>query len=990
MVTVSPVLRAPPTIVAQAVVEVETTMRIQKIASRLPGVIFKYRLYPDGSSCFPYASDALRDVYRVDPQDVREDATAVLNSIHPDDLEEVLASIQQSAGDLTPWQHEYRIAFTDGTVRWLFGNALPEREAGGATLWYGFITDITERHKAEELVHISNLALKAVSQGVLITGPDARILSANAAFMAITGYDETEILGRTCNFLRGELTDSDAIEATRQAQFQATEFNGNILNYRKDGSSFWNDLSITPVFDAKGRVSHFIGITRDITARKLAEAALALDASNRADADQTKNDWLSYQNDEKGKRTVELLIANDELTYENEERGKRAVEATAVMELADAANIAKSQFLANMSHEIRTPMNGVIGMVDVMRQTRLDVPQQRMLDTIQSSAMALLGILNDILDFSKIEAGKMDVELVPTNLRSLAEAVSQLMLTIVHAGSKAIELSVFVSPALPQWVMTDPTRLRQILVNLMGNAVKFTNSQSGRPARVMLAIEPCAPISGRTGVQLKITDTGIGMSLENQSKLFQPFVQADESTARKFGGTGLGLTISRHLVELMGGQISLSSTLGLGTEFTVMLPMVNAPPTCMEVFGPRLTGVRVLSTSQDSGLNAIMSSYCKDADADFSAMVNQTAVRQYLKHLSFDAGPTVLLIGPETDLSTYKLYRAAGVGLVWLVQGVMTPPADAVKIDAYPLLYCELIQAIALAGNYLTAQTLPYVSRIGVLAPCDAPSIEQAAELGQLILLSEDNETNRDVIQAQLRLLGYASVTVEDGVQALAAWRTGRYALLLTDCHMPHMDGFELTEAIRLAEPAGKRIPIVAITANAMVGESQRCLAHGMDDYLSKPLRMTELALMLSKWIPMSTALLTLPLAVMDRQVTPDLAVAWAPETLEIMVGNNPIMHHSLLEKFLINSEQQVRAVILAVGAGDLGAAIDVVHALKSASRMVGALCLGELSESIETAGDIGDLAHCQMLCQSLDSTYSEAKASIIIHIRGLALRLHP
>jgi CheY-like chemotaxis protein len=199
-----------------------------------------------------------------------------------------------------------------------------------------------------------------------------------------------------------------------------------------------------------------------------------------------------------------------------------------------------------------------------------------------------------------------------------------------------------------------------------------------------------------------------------------------------------------------------------------------------------------------------------------------------------------------------------------------------------------------------------------------------------------------------------------------------------------------LAEAIRLAEPAGKRIPIVAITANAMVGESQRCLAHGMDDYLSKPLRMTELALMLSKWIPMSTALLTLPLGDMDRQVTPDLAVAWAPETLEIMVGNNPTMHYSLLEKFLINSEQQVRAVILAVGAGDLGAAIDVVHALKSASRMVGALRLGELSESIETAGDIGDVAHCQMLCQSLDGTYSEAKASIIIHIRGLALRLHP
>jgi CheY-like chemotaxis protein len=294
----------------------------------------------------------------------------------------------------------------------------------------------------------------------------------------------------------------------------------------------------------------------------------------------------------------------------------------------------------------------------------------------------------------------------------------------------------------------------------------------------------------------------------------------------------------------------------------------------------------------------------------------------------------------------------------------------------------------------LTAPTFPYTSRIDILNRQNAPTIEQAAQQGELILLAEDNETNRVVIQEQLRLLGYASEAAEDGAIALEMWRSGRYVMLLTDCHMPNMDGFALTQAIRLAEPAGQRMPIVAITANAMAGESQRCLAHGMDDYLSKPLRMAELAPMLRKWFPFRAALAALQVneiadlaVVLHPQEAPGLMVAWAPDVLELMVGDNPTMHHSLLERFLLNSQEQVEAIVLAVGVGDLSAAIDVAHTLKSASRMVGALRLGELCESIETAGDDRNAARCQMLCQSLESTYSEARANIVVHIEGLALR---
>ncbi len=821
-------------------------------------------------------------------------------------------------------------------------------EDGSVTHFVGTFSDITDykRNQEELQIHRDHLQelveertadlrdstkrihaiLDTVAEGIITIDERGIVETFNPAAERIFGYTAGEIVGRNVNLLMPEpfhsLHDAYLEHYRTTGEMHIIGIRREVVGQRRDGSTCPLELAVSKMQLGEGRF--FTGIVRDITERKLSEQA--------------------------------LVAAKTE---------------------AEHANRTKSDFLAAMSHEIRTPMNGVIGMVDVLHQTSLKGYQVEMVDIIRESAFSLLGIIEDILDFSKIEAGKLEIEHAPTAVAEVVEKVCIMLDRL--AENKGVELTLFTDPAIPAVVLSDAQRLRQIVINLANNAIKFSSGQD-RPGRVSVQAVLVERDAERAVVEIRVIDNGIGMDQEIQSRLFTPFTQADVSTTRRFGGTGLGLSIARNLVQLMTGEISVQSVPDQGAIFTVRLPLVPVSDQAEDSdLASLIVGLSCLVVGSAEGMADHLAAYLAAAGAVVEQAPNLAAAYEQAAPPP-GSGPWVWVIDAGTKPPLQDELRAIisarpaqDVRLFVIGRGKRRRPprqdADQmVKLDGNILTRQLVLQAVAIAAGRVQAEmSMPQSGKAE--SAFIAPSRIDALGQGRLILVAEDNKTNQKVIRQQLALLGFAADVTDNGCQALEHWRSGDYTLLFTDLHMPKMDGYELTAAIRAEETSARRIVIIALTANTLKSESLHCLDAGMDDYLSKPVPLADLNAMLEKWLPTAApasqsadaaALLDAsPVASAERNVVTkpvDVSV------LAAQVGGEPEVLKEFLYDFRSSATRIAMELKIAYTAGQSLQVGALAHKLKSSARSVGALALGSLCVEIEQAGKAGQVEALTLL----------------------------
>jgi len=512
---------------------------------------------------------------------------------------------------------------------------------------------------------------------------------------------------------------------------------------------------------------------------------------------------------------------------------------------AEAKSASKSEFLANMSHEIRTPMNGIIGMIELLGRTKVDEDQRQMLNTVRDSSFFLLGIIDDILDASKIEAGKMEIEKSEVDLLELVENTTESLAT--YARQQNVKLFLFVDPQTPRKIVTDPLRVRQILLNLLSNAIKFSDGVSDRETIVQLRLEP---ENDGADILFRAIDNGIGMTPETQEKLFKPFSQGEGSTTRRFGGTGLGLVITKNLTNLLGGEIAVKSELGKGSEFTVSLPIEEAVSTVAAT--PVLHGETLVVFGTSNEHCEQIGELFKQCGAEYTTAINEdellerakTAERRtvfFMAQITYDENNSALdtLRSARADANCIILDPSRGTQRGHVEKGLYIT-------NGFPLQYTD-----CLAGISTLIEDIAETSEKPLATETPEAEISALANPPTLpILLVEDNQINRLVLGRQMSVLNCEHEAAEDGQAGYEKWLSGKYSMVITDCSMPVLDGFGMTDKIRSQELAESRprTPIIAVTANALSGEAERCISAGMDDYMSKPVELSKLKELVEKW----------------------------------------------------------------------------------------------------------------------------------------------
>ncbi|MBX3304895.1 MAG: PAS domain S-box protein [Nitrospira sp.] len=671
-----------------------------------------------------------------------------------------------------------------------------------------FATDMTAQKEAEIARHEQEARLQAIVtnavDGIVTINDRGIIESFNPAAERMFGYPAAEAIGQNVKLLMPEPYRSEhdgyLDNYKKSGHPKIIGIGREVVGKRKDGSTFPLDLAVSEIHLSGHRA--FTGILRDITERRAIETQL----------EQTAIQMECIN--------LELEMANDEV--------RQATEA-------------KSSFLASMSHEIRTPMNSIVGMAQLLGETSLTPEQQDYTQRLRRASDHLLDLINDILDLSKIESGHLELEAVPIDLHDLMENVGEMMALRAHA--KQIDFVVRVCPGLPERVSGDPTRLRQILVNLVGNAIKFTET-----GHILVQVE--ADESGR--FRFSVVDTGIGIPADKLGSIFDSFSQADSSTTRKYGGTGLGLSICKRLVELMEGDISVTSTPGIGSNFLFTVPL---PTVSLETrpVGPdllALKGAHILVVDDHQPTRLVIHEILSEAGALVSEMTSSQLAMAHLRAAETDNQPVQLMIVDRrmTDmdgLELAKTVRAMPTGkdlpILFLISDTQQP--DRARMQELGITH-QIIKPVSRSGLLVTARD----AMMGRSAPStrplgQAPSKTQTSLRPLRILLVDDLEDNRDLVILFLKSLPYTVETAVNGREAVEKVQTTSYDIVLMDVQMPIMDGLQATSTIRQWERAkGRRsIPIIALTAQALTEEREKSLAAGYTAHLTKPIKKPDL-----------------------------------------------------------------------------------------------------------------------------------------------------
>ena len=802
------------------------------------------------------------------------------------------------------------------------------------------LSDLSTRLYIESSLQTVNAMQAAifdsVGTAIIATDEAGKITVFNRTAEEWLGYTAAEVIGQASPMIF-----HDSAEVAARAELISKElnrpikpgfdvfvakagkggFDANEWTYiTKDRTKIPVMLTVSAMRDTSGQLLGYVGLAADLTEQKKTEATLA-----------------TY--------VAEIEAANQLAYQQNRELKRRADELKESRDSAVAATRMKSEFLANMSHEIRTPMNGVIGMAHLLLNTPMTEKQQGYARTIRESAESLLAILNDILDLSKMEAGKMTLENFPFDLRLMLEDLCDVMAPTAH--SKRLELHCEIPPGMSSRVIGDPSRLRQILTNLLGNAIKFTDK-----GEVSVSVKVLKDNPKRVTYRLAVKDSGIGIEQERQQKIFESFTQADGTTTRKFGGTGLGLTISKQLAELMGGEIGVKSSVGHGSEFWLEMAFQKqpVPKSDPDEVQRDLSNIRVLvaddSTTNRFILREMLQSWnCRVEEASngkealsaitLSGTDGFTAVIMDLHMPGMD--------GLQAAKTIKRDARYKDIPLILLSSSGFTP-ADTESASLYSAVLSKPVRSLPLFNAISQV--------VGIEVGAEPDTKEVAAPVGQLlkgvrILVVEDNPVNQMVVCELLDIWGCTVVTANNGLMAVDATAKEKFDAILMDVQMPVMDGFEATAAIRAQEELTKsHTEIIAMTANAMTGDKERCLKAGMDTYLSKPLQP---ALLLERLAAATGR--TVGDAPQQEKPKPKADWVFDLARLDESCSGSDSLKQRVIDRYLVTSQDSFNQVVQSVEVQDGKGLKASAHALKGSSLTIGANAVGNLCQQLELCG---------------------------------------